>query len=737
MTSEDNPLLSGAFRIPFHLIRARHVGPAIEQALVAAQAEVDAIKSDNSGQSSEDALTWSRTIGRLDAAMERLSDVVGPVGHLVAVAESPQLRDAYNAVLPNISMFWSSIPLDEGLWRVIKAYGETAEARALEGIRRRHLDKTMRDFERAGADLPTETKDHLQALQVDLAQLQQKFSENVLDATSAFELLVTDEARLTGVPDAAKRRFRARAEEEGQDGWLLTLDYPSVEPILKYCADRELRREILVGFTTRCRDGEFDNRALMAQVLRLRDEIASILGYDDFGDYTLVDRMAGSGARATAFENDLERRTRPYWSRDADELREHAATLGLGELRPWDVSFVMEHLRKSRYDIDDEIMRPYFPLGQVLDGMFEIVRRTFGFRIEERHIDEVWHEDVRFYEIFDEDDVLLGAFYTDWFPRKEKRQGAWMNNFVTGGPRDDGFAPHLGVMCGNFTPPEGDTDALLTHREVQTTFHEFGHLLHHCTSRVEIPSRAGIHVAWDWVELPSQLMENWTWEREALDLFARHHETGEPFPDDLFERMVAARRFMGGWAQMRQLSLGTVDLALHLELAPALRAEFVSATNEGENGAHATVESDASVEVGGAAEVESRPEVESPAEVEAIDIRQGERAMTFGQERFADFAPDPSFAELHILTSFTHLFSGGYAAGYYSYLWSEVLDADVFTRFRDEGIFNRDTGRDYVDAVLSRGDSADPDDLFVEFMGRGPDADALLERNLGPLANGA
>jgi len=709
MTSEDNPLLSGAFRIPFHLIRAEHVASGVERALADAQAVVDAVKSDEASP------TWASTIGRLDAAMEQLSDVVGPVGHLVSVAESPALRDAYNAVLPDISTFWSSIPLDEGLWQVLKSYAQSDEAKALVGIRRRHLDKTIRDFERAGADLPTETKAHLQKLQVDLAQLQQKFSENVLDATTAFELLVTDESRLDGVPDAAKRRFRASAEEQGDEGWLLTLDYPSVEPILKYCRDRELRREILVGYTTRCRDGELDNRSLMARVLRLRDEIATILGYDDFADYNLVDRMAASGARAIEFELDLEERTRPYWVRDTEELQAHAATLGLDELRPWDVSFVMEDLRKSRYDIDDEAMRPYFPLGQVLDGMFEVVRRTFGFRIEKRDIEEVWHEDVHFYEIFDESDVLLGAFYTDWFPRKEKRQGAWMNNFITGGPADTGdlgenggpadghFSPHLGVMCGNFTPPEGDADALLTHREVQTMFHEFGHLLHHCTSRVEVPSRAGIHVAWDWVELPSQLMENWTWEREALDLFARHHETGEAFPEELFERMVAARRFMGGWAQMRQLSLGTVDLALHIELAPALRAEV----------------DDSVVDV----------------DADAVDARQGERTMAFGQERFAGFAPDPSFAELHILTSFTHLFSGGYAAGYYSYLWSEVLDADAFTRFRAEGIFNRDTGRDYVDAILSRGDSADPDDLFVEFMGRGPDAGALLERNLGALTD--
>jgi len=692
MNAESNPLLRSDARIPFHLIEARHVGPGVETALADARSEVDMISSDSSEP------TWDNTIGKLDAALEQLSEVVSPVGHLVSVAETPELRDAYNAVLPEISTFWSSIPLNEALFARIKAYASTDDAAALTGIRRRHLDKTVRDFERAGADLPKESKEHLQALQVELAQLQQRFSENVLDATAAYELLVTIEDRLSGVPDAARRRLHAAAVEKGFDGWLLTLDYPSVEPILKYCEDRELRHEILEAYTTRCRDGEYDNRGLMARILRMRDEIARILGYETFPDYNLADRMAGTGARAIAFEADLLERTRPYWSRDTDELRAHARTLGIDELRPWDVSFVMERLRKTRYEIDDEAMRPYFPLSQVLAGMYEIVRRTFGFRIEERAIEEVWHEDVSYYEIFDESDVLVGSFYTDWFPRKEKRQGAWMNNFVTGGPTGDGFRPHVGVMCGNFTPPEGDADALLTHREVQTTFHEFGHLMHHCTSRVEIASRAGIHVAWDWVELPSQLMENWTWEREALDLFARHHESGEPFPQELFERMIAARRFMGGWAQMRQLSLGTVDLALHEELAPRLRAE----AGEEPDG--------------------------------AVDERQGEETMEFGRARFTDFSPDPGFAELHILTSFTHLFAGGYAAGYYSYLWSEVLDADVFTRFKDEGIFNPDTGRAYVDTILSRGDSADPDDLFREFMGREPDAEALLERNLGPLA---
>jgi len=703
MSASTNPLLRDTFRIPFHEIRAEHVTPGIQAALEEAQAQVDAVAR------TEEPPTWANTLAPLDEATERLARRITPARHLVSVAETPELRDAYNEVLPEISAFWSRLPLDPALWARVKAFADTDEAAALEGVRARHLEKTLEEFRRAGADLPEESKDRLKELRVELASLQQKFSENVLDATAAYELLISDESRLEGVPEAPKRRYRARAAESDQKGWLLTLDYPSVEPILKYAKDRSLREEIHSAYVGRCRDGELDNRSVIARVLRLRDELAEILGYDNFPDFKLQDRMAGTGARAMDFEEDLTRRTRPYWDRDKRELEAHARALGLDRLRPWDVAFVREKLRKERYDVDDEQLRPYFPLDQVLAGLFEVVRRTFGFRVEEVEIEEVWHEDVRYYELFDEsDDTRVGAFYTDWFPRREKRQGAWMNDFITGGPREDGgFDPHLGTICGNFTPPDGDAPALLTHREVQTTFHEFGHLLHHCTSRVEVPGRAGINVAWDWVELPSQLMENWTWEREALDVFARHHETGEPFPEELFQRLVAARRFMGGWHQMRQLSFGTLDLTLHHELAHRLRT-----TGNGESG-------------GTAAE-------ESP-ETDERDLRQGREVMEVAGDVLEDFSPAPEFARSHILTSFTHLFAGGYAAGYYSYLWSEVLDADVFTRFRDEGIFNRETGRAYVDAILSRGDAEDPETLFRRFMGRDPDPEALLERNLGEL----
>jgi len=651
-----------------------------------AQTRIDALARD------PEARRYDNTLAILDDITQEVSESLTPIHHLLSVVESPELREAFNSVLPEITQFWSRLPLNEDLWNQMKAFAETAEARALEGIQARHLEKTLREFRRAGAELPPEKKNRLEGIRVELAKLQQKFSENVLDATAAFSLHVTDQSRLEGIPKGPLSRFRENAEERELEGWILTLDFPSFEPVMKYCRDRSLREEVHRAYTGRCRGDEFDNIPLIPQILVLRQQLARILGHPDFPDYRLEEAMAKSGATAVAFEDDLVNRTQPYWERDLTHLRTHAETLHIQELEPWDLAFVAESLRKRRYDIDDELLRPFFPLENVLDGLFQLTRHLFGLTVSEAENDQVWHPDVRYYELRDEEGVWLGSFYTDWLPRKEKRQGAWMNGFLTGGPRESGlFQPHLGFIAGNFSPPEEDRPSLLTHREVQTVFHEFGHLLHHLTSRVPIPGRGGLNVAWDWVELPSQIMENWSWEEDALKLFARHFETGETLPSEILERMVAARRFLGGWYQMRQLSFGTLDLALHREFAPRLEVE----------------------------------ESTAPA--------SGEAAMSFAEERLLPFSPTPSFARSHNLTTFSHLFSGGYAAGYYSYLWSELLDADAFTRFKEEGVFSPETGRAYLNAILSRGDSAEPEELFREFMNRDPDPKALLERNLGPL----
>ncbi|MEJ2541708.1 MAG: M3 family metallopeptidase, partial [Gemmatimonadota bacterium] len=432
MSQTTNPLLFEGFRIPFQRIRAAHVDPGIREILAEGRRRLEAVASNDAPP------TWANVMDPLDEMTRWVSEHLTPASHLVGVAETPELRAAYNEVLPEISTFWTRLSTHQGLWARVKAFANTDEAGSLDELRARHLEKTIRAFRRAGADLDDADRARLEELKVELSRLEQKFSENVLDATAAFEMEITEEERLDGIPEGPRNRYRQAAREKGLDGWLLTLDYPAVEPVLKYARDRELRREIYRAYTTRCREGEFDNRELILRILSLRQQISDLLGYPTYPDYVLEERMARTGQQAREFERDLTEKTRPYWEADVEALREHAAELGLERLRPWDVSFVAEHLRKARYAIDDELLRPYFPLARVQEGLFEIVRRVFGVRVREREIQEVWHPDVRYYELTHEDGTELGGFYTDWFPRKEKRQGAWMNDFISGGPRSDG-----------------------------------------------------------------------------------------------------------------------------------------------------------------------------------------------------------------------------------------------------------------------------------------------------------
>ena len=675
MPATSNPLLLDLPRIPFDQIEASHVGPGVRKILQEARQAIEALCS------GPPLPTYTDTVQRLDDVMEDVKTRIAPVTHLLSVAETPELRETFNEVLPEITEFWTRITLNETLWTRLRAFADTDEAADLTGIRKRHLETVLRDFRRAGADLSPQGKDELSAIRLELSQLQRKFSENVLDATNAYTLLITDESRMDGVPEADREQARRRAEEAGEEGWLLTLDHPSFEPVVKYATDQTVRKELCDAYVSRCRGGEFSNVVIITRLLELRRELAEVLGYSDFADFRLEDHMAKTGRAAFEFIEEMTHRTRPYWERDLMELREHAWSLGLDELYPWDAAFVSEDLRRARYDIDDEVIRPYFPLDRVLEGLFEATRRVFGLVVRARQIKETWHPDVLFYDVLNEEDgTQLGSFYADWHPRREKRQGAWMNDLLTGGPTEEGFIPHIGIIAGNLTPPKGDVRSLLTHREVETIFHEFGHLLHHLSSQVPIAPMAGINVAWDFVELPSQIMENWTWEEEALPLFSGHHETGEPLPKDVYDRLQQARRFMGGWRQMRQLSFGFLDLRLHRDEAVASDQDI----------------------------------------------------MEHIEQLLVGYMPCPVFAGAHTTASFTHIFSGGYAAAYYSYLWSEVLEADAFGRFQREGIFDREVGRAFLDCILTKGDSDEPEVLFRDFMGRDPDQKALLARNLGP-----
>lgn len=666
----SNPLLERGQRVPFDRIGAGHVAPAVAAALDEARDGIEAV-AEGGASSGEDPLA------ALDAVADRVARVWAPVSHLANVDATPELREAHAAVLPGLSRFWSRLFHHEGLYRTLRAFAAAAEPGALSRLRARHLRKTLQDFRRAGAGLDSAGKERLENLRAELAELGRRFEENVLDETAAYAKHVTNAEALAGLPEAALDLAAARAAERGLGGWAVTLDMPSVQSVLKHAEDRALRREVHEAYASRCSGGERDNRAIVERMLEARREMAGVLGYHDFPDYRLEDAMARTGAEVRRFLDDLAGRTRPFYERDAALLETRARSAGIERLEPWDVAFLTEKMRREQFDVVDEALRPWFPLGEVQAGLFEIAGRLFGLTVEPAANPAVWHEDVAFFEVRDETGVHVGSFYADWFPRETKRQGAWMDSLVAGGPRDGGFEPNLGFVGANFTPPSGKRPALLTHAEVRTLFHEFGHLLHHVASRVEIAGRGGINVAWDWVEVPSQIMENWTWEEESLAVFARHAETGQALPADMLDRLLAARRFMGGWRQMRQISLANLDLELHRS------------------------------------------------------YRGQEPAADFAAAAMRPFAPSARFAELHGLPSFSHLFGGGYASAYYSYLWSETLEADAFSRFRDEGPMNPKTGKAFRDCVLSQGDRHDPEHLFRSFVGRDPDAGALIRRNLG------
>jgi oligopeptidase A len=665
----DNPLVAIDFDVPFDRIEAEHVGPAVDHLVDEAQAAIDALVGDDRPR------TYESTLGALERATERLEVAMTVIGHLESVATTPALRQAYNEVRPKVSEFYSRIPLNAGLYGALRTFAATPEAKHLDPTRRRFLDKTLADFRRHGAELPPEGKARLSAIEVELSKATTKFSQNVLDATNAFELVITDESRLAGLPESARAAARENAKGKGLEGHRFTLQAPSLLPVLTYADDARLRETMSRAYNTRCASGPYDNRALLLRILELRHEKAKLLGFRDFADLVLEDRMAKQGERAWTFVDDLRARTVEAFERENAELESFrkAQDPGGPALAVWDVAYYAEKQRKALYDFDEEELRPYFPADAVLDGLFRIVQRLYGIEIRPRPA-PTWDPDVRTYGIYDEGGALLAAFYADLHPRENKRGGAWMNGLVTG----VAGAPHLGLFCANVNPPADGKPALLTHREVETLFHEFGHLLHHSLSKVPVRSLAGTNVAWDFVELPSQIMENWCWEREALDLFARHHETGAPIPDALFEKMQRARTFRAANAQMRQLGFATVDLALHTRFDPA---------------------------------------------------RDGD-LLAFARGVLERHSPVPLPEDSAMICSFSHLFSSstGYAAGYYSYKWAEVLDADAFTRFKREGVTNPAVGHAFRASILEQGDSADPEALYRAFMGRDPKLDALLER---------
>jgi oligopeptidase A len=674
MNSVTNPLLSYTFEVPFDAIRAEHVEPAVDTLLARAKERLAKLRAGGER-------TYASTLGVLDAATEELEHAMAVVGHLEATATTPALREAYNTVQPKVSEFYAGLSLDGELYQALKEFADTEEAKALDPARARFLKQTLEDFRRNGAELSKDDKARVEKLSVELSKLTTQYSQNLLDATNAFELIITDEARLAGLPESAREAAHESASARKVEGWRFTLQQPSYVAVLTYAEDRALREQLYRAYNARASAPPFDNRPLIVEILKLRKEKARLLGFKDFADLTLEDRMAKDGEHAKAFITQLREATRPFYEQENQALFEFRNELEVDTeittFQPWDISYYSEKLRKQRYDFDQEALRPYFSVDGVLDGMFMLVSRLYGVKVERRTNMPTYHKDVRYYAVLDEQGGEIGAFYADLYPRDAKRGGAWMGDFITGLPGGR-HHKHLGVMCANATPPSGGKPALLTHQDVETLFHEFGHLLHHLMGRAEVRSLAGTRVAWDFVELPSMIMENFCWERSVLDFFARHYETGLPIPDSLLAKLQKTRTFRAANMQMRQLGLAAVDLALHIDYDPA---------------------------------------------------RDGE-VMAYARAIAQQHTPAPLPDDFAMITGFGHLFASpvGYAAGYYSYKWAEVLEADAFSRFADAGVLSREVGAAFITSVLSRGNEADPMELYTSFMGREPSQEALMKR---------
>ncbi|AGA90160.1 Zn-dependent oligopeptidase [Thioflavicoccus mobilis 8321] len=668
----DNPLLNMTGLPAFSQIRPEHVEPAADQLLARCRARIAELTGP------DHLPTWESFLEPLDLVDDALSRAWSPISHLNGVMNNEALRAAYNACLPKLTEYGTEVGQNEALFR---AYQAVAAQEHLNSAQRKVLDNALRDFHLSGVDLPPEKKARYKEISLALSELTSRFSDNLLDATNAWSKRIDDEAELAGLPDSARELAAQTATQRGEPSFLLTLDLPSYLPVMTYADDRALRREVYEAFGTRASDrgphaGKWDNGEVMERILALRHELAQLLGFANYAERSLATKMARSCDEVVSFLDDLAARS---IGRARAELEEVAAFArdqhGLERLEPWDVAYYSEKLRVHRYAISQEDLRPYFPLPRVLGGLFGVVERLFDIHIREVDGVDAWHPDVRFFEIRDAGGTLRGQFYLDPFARQNKRGGAWMDvctSRIHTASYDQ--LPVAYLVC-NFSPPIGERPSLLTHNDVETLFHEFGHGLHHMLTKVDYPAVAGISgVPWDAVELPSQFLENWCWERASLDLIAAHWETGEPLPEDLFARMLAAKNFQSGMQMVRQLEFALFDFRLHREYDPAQGGRVY----------------------------------------EILDAVRDQVAVV----------KPPAFHRF--AHGFSHIFAGGYAAGYYSYKWAEVLSADAFSLFEERGVLDTETGRSFRENILEQGGAAEAMDLFVRFRGREPRVDALL-----------
>ncbi len=625
--------------------------------------------------------TWESLVLPLDQLHDDLNNFWSPISHLNSVKNSPEIREAYNACLPKLTQFYTELGQNKALYQAYKALAESDQAKHLSVAQTEALTQTIKDFELSGVGLEGAAKQRYAEISQRLSELGSQFGENVLDATQAWSKNITDESELSGLPESALDQAKQMAQAKGLDGWLFTLDLPSYIPVMSYADNAPLREEMYRAYATRASDqggeAKFDNAGLIDEILALRHEMAEILGFENYAELSVATKMADNGQQVIDFLNDLASRSKPSAEQDLAQLKAFAkAEYEVENLNAWDMSYYSEKLRQHEYSLSQEELRPYFPMNKVLSGLFHVAQTLFGVAIREEQDFDSYHKDVKLFTISKEGEDVA-RFYLDPYAREAKRGGAWMDSCRTRRRLSDNRLqlPVAYLVC-NFTPPIGDKPALLTHDEVTTLFHEFGHGLHHMLTQVDVSSVSGINgVAWDAVELPSQFMENWCYEPEALAHIAGHFETGEPLPADLLDKMLAAKNFQSGMQMVRQLEFSLFDFRLHKEYQAGMSVQAV------------------------------------------IDEVRSQVAVT---------AP-PSFNRFQ--NSFSHIFAGGYAAGYYSYKWAEVLSADAFSKFEEEGIFNTVTGAHFRDTILANGGSRPAAELFADFRGREPSTDALLRHS--------
>lgn len=674
----NNPLLLDTELPLFSEIKPEHVVPAIEQLLTESRATVADKLAANS------VYTWDNLIDPIENADDRLSKAWSPVSHMNSVVNSDELRDAYNACLPKLSEYSTEMGQNEALYNAYKAIAESEDYASLSVPQQKIIGNALRDFKLSGIALNEQKKQRYKEISQELSRLASKFEENVLDSTNAWKKVFSSEDELSGLPLSALSLAKQTAEQEGESGWMITLQFPSYHAVMTYAVNRELRREHYEAYSTRAsdqgpHDKAWDNSDIMAQILALKHEKALLLGFNNYAELSLATKMAETTCDVVRFLEDLAEKSLPQARQDLADLKAFAReTDGLDDLQAWDIGYYSEKMRQHFYKLSQEEVKAYFPVTNVLPGLFSVVEKLYGLQISEIDAFDRWHPDVRFFQINDKNNRLRGQFYLDLYARPKKRGGAWMDD-CRGRKKHRGQVQHpVAYLTCNFTPPTGDDPALLTHDEVTTLFHEFGHGLQHMLTQVDYLGVSGINgVEWDAVELPSQFMENWCWEKESLQMLSGHYRSGEKLPDSLFDKMIAAKNFQSGMMMVRQLEFSLFDFKIHLNYDPAVGGRIYETLDEVRN-------------------------------------------------RVAVVIP-PSFNRF--AHGFSHIFAGGYAAGYYSYKWAEVLSSDAFSLFEEKGIFDQEAGNAFLTNILESGGSRKAMELYVNFRGRKPTIDALLRHN--------